>query len=135
MARNEQVYELAQEWIRWLDSRRFLGEPAQKNILAMLMKDENRRPARGEPDGPMSAEMAAFNLAVSSLPVGQFVPFVVRYCGYKPKPIKTIAYELGIQPPAFYERADNAALHVHSLMRKLVELNGMLRREIEDYVD
>jgi hypothetical protein len=132
MQRNQQAYCLAQDWVRWLDTRRFLGKPDQKNILAQLQM--RNKASRGAPDAPMSAEISAFNLAVTSLPKERFVPFVVIYCEYRPKPIKTIAYEFGIQAPAFYERAHLTALEVLKVTRQLVILNGHLRNEIKDYL-
>lgn len=131
--RNEQVYQMAQDWLIWLKSRRFVGPPPQKNILVALAE---KNKDKGEPpDGPMSAEIAAFNLAINALKAGYLVPFVAVYCDYRPKPVKTLAYELGIQPPAFYERAHEAATKVMSDSIKLVEMNRMIHKEVEGYVD
>lgn len=122
---------MAQDWVRWLNTRRFLGEPEQVNILARLQTQN--KPSLGAPDAPMSAEMSAFNIAVVNLPKEMFIPFVVVYCDYKPKPIKTIAYDLGIQAPAFYERAHHSAQEVLKVTRQLVVLNGQVRAEVEGF--
>lgn len=119
MARNERVYNLAQDWIRWLDTRRFFGRPEQKNILGRLI--EKPRPSRGVPDAKLCADLSAFNRAVTSLEPAQFVPFVVVYCDYRPKPITEIAEELGIGRNQFYERAHAAADHVAKVARKIGE--------------
>lgn len=130
-ARNERAYNLAQDWIRWLDTRRFYGRPEHKNILAMLMAE--RRPSMGEPDGDNSADLQAFNLAVTNLPVNDFIAFVVIYCEYRPerKPVKLIAYEQGVNSPNFYARAHRAAHEVLHIADKLVELNRQMRKEVE----
>jgi len=131
--RNEVVYQLAQDWLIWLNSRRFLGDPPQKNILAAMMERNKMR--KDAPNGPMSAEIAAFNLAVNALNAGQLIPFIAVYCDFRPKPIKTMADELGIQSPAFYERAHDVASKVYGQAMQLAELNKQMRREIEDYID
>jgi hypothetical protein len=117
--RNEAAYQMAQEWVKWLDSRRFLGPPLQRNILAQFMPSKTGR----EPNGPMSAELNAFNLAVSSLDVGEFVPFVVIYCEIKIKPIKAIAADMGICRDTFYERAHCAASKCIGLVRMQIRLS------------
>jgi hypothetical protein len=117
--RNEAAYQMAQEWVKWLDSRRFLGPPLQRNILAQFMPSKTGR----EPNGPMSAELNAFNLAVSSLDVGEFVPFVVIYCEIKIKPIKAIAADMGIGRDTFYERAHCAASKCIGLVRMQIRLS------------
>jgi hypothetical protein len=118
--RNEAAYQMAQDWVQWLDSRRFLGPPLQRNILAQFMPSKAGR----EPNGPMSAELNAFNLAVASLDVGEFVPFVVVYCGIKIKPIKAIAADMGIGRDTFYERAHCAASKCIGLVRMQLRLSN-----------
>lgn len=128
MAKHEGVYNLAQDWIRWLNTRRFFCQPEQKNILAKLQKEQS--PSRGEPDGEMNAEMAAFNLAVTSLPKEQFIPFVFVYCDYRPFPVKVMAHEIGIGRRTFYENSDKAAAEVLFITRKLVDLHNQMRSEL-----
>jgi hypothetical protein len=117
--RNEAAYQMAQDWVKWLDSRRFLGPPLQRNILAQFMPSKTGR----EPNGPMSAELNAFNLAVSSLDIGEFVPFVVIYCEIKIKPIKAIAADMGIGRDTFYDRAHCAASKCIGLVRMQIRLS------------
>lgn len=128
MARNERAYNLAQAWVSWLDTRRFFAPPEKKNILARMMQD---MPSRGEPNGELSADIFAFNLCVVSLPVEQFVPFVVIYCRYKPQPIKFMSHELGISAPTFYRNAHEAATQILSHTDMLVRMNMQLREELE----
>ena len=129
--RNQYVLNLAIDWIRWLDTRRFFGPPEQKNILAILQGGGR---SGDIPDADMAAEIAAFNLAVGSLDQGYFVPFVVIYCGYKPKPIKVMAYELGIDRSTFYDRGENAANQLQRTTKKLVETHRMMQRELIGFV-
>lgn len=128
-SRNEQVYQMAQEWLIWLNSRKFLGQPPQKNILLELA--ERNKVSKGAPDGIMSSEIAAFNLAVNALDAGSLIPFITVYCDYKPKPIKTLAIDLGIGRDQFYERAHKAALNVIKTSRELVILHGQMKKELE----
>lgn len=132
MARNERAFNMAQLWISWLDTRKFFAPPAQKNILAMMMQEPQA--SRGEPDGELSADIFAFNLCVVSLPIEQFIPFVVVYCQYKPRPVKVMAHELGIQAPAFYDRAHTSALKVLHDADRLVRLNTQMQNEVIGFV-
>jgi hypothetical protein len=128
---NEYVYNLAQDWIRWMDERRFFGPPAQKNILARLQGGSS---SGKEPDAELLPEIAAFHLSVMSLDIGYFVPFVVVYCGYKPQPIKVIAHELGIDRSTFYRRGEEAANELQRNTQRLAETHRMMRRELDGYV-
>jgi hypothetical protein len=132
MTRNEQVYTMAQDWIYWLDTRKFFGEAPQQNILARMIAERSQ--SNGVPDIELSAEMSAFNLAVCSLEVGLFVPFIVVYCGYKPKPIKCMADEMSIGRDQFYERAHRAASRIAGTTRQLIRLNEEMRSEVLGYV-
>lgn len=126
MVRNERAYNLAQDWVKWLDTRRFYGKPEVKNILAMLMKDPH--PSRGEPDGKNSADLQAFNIAVTSLPSHEFIPFVVVYCEFRPenKPIKVIAHSQGVNSSNFYQRAHRAAMDVLATTDHLLSINNQV---------
>lgn len=132
-SRHEHIYQKAQEWLIWLNTRRFLGEAPQKNILvAMMERDKEKKPP---PDALMSAEIAAFNLAVSALDYEHLLPFCAVYCDYRPKPIKTLANEIGIARDTFYERAHETALKVNRTAIQLEVLNAQMQREVADYVD
>lgn len=128
MARVERAYNMAQDWVLWLDTRRFYAPPEKKNILARLQGGGS---SRGEPDARCTAEMVAFNLALTSLPMKLFVPFVVVYCHHKPDPIKVIAHQQGVGQSKFYERAHRAARQSLYIADKLLELNMRLRMELD----
>lgn len=129
MARNEQVFQMAQDWVKWLDTRRFYCKPEQQNILAQFMA---RNASKGEPNADNSPALTAFNLAVTDLPKELFLPFVVVYCEIRPdnKPIKWLSHELGITPSNYYGRAHKAADQVQRITRSLVDLSMQMRREL-----
>ncbi len=127
MARVERAYNMAQDWILWLDTRRFYAPPEKKNILARLQGGDTNK---GEPNAPITPELVAFNLAVTGLPMKKFVPFVAVYCGYKPSPIKVLAHEEGVNPSNFYERAHKAAHEALHVTDRLTELSRQMRAEL-----
>lgn len=133
MARHDRrlarAYNLAQLWIGWMDVHRFFAPPEQKNILAMMMAEPTR--SNGEPDGELSADILAFNLSVVSLKKEKFIPFIVVYCDYKPRPIKQMSYELGIDPSTFYDWAHSTAQQVLNETDRLVRMHNQMRNELE----
>lgn len=118
---NERAKNLAAEWVYWLNDRRIFGPPPQVNVLVRLMKERDPPASRGEPDGALSAELAAFHVGVIYLEENLFTPFMVVYCGYQTAPAKTPvkawAAKFGIASPAFYDRAHKAATKVLATMR------------------
>ena len=116
-SRHEECFTMCQDWMNWLDSRRFLGSPEQQNILAKLMAQHKM--SKGPPNGPMSADLSAFNSAVMSLDDDYLVPFVVIYCGLKDIPIKTLAFTMQIDRTTFYDRAHKSATDVIRLSKQI----------------
>jgi hypothetical protein len=112
------MYQLAQDWLVWLNSKRFLGDAPAVNILAMLQPERSR--STREPDGNFSQELSAFNSAFNAQPLSQQIPFIAVYCGIKPYPIKTIAGQLGIERHTLYNRAHITATEIHRLMRIII---------------
>lgn len=129
MNKSERAKSLADDWITWLDDRRFFGPPPKKSVLAMLI-EKNR--SRGEiPDRPLNAELAAFHVAVVGLPQEMFLPFIRVYCGVPDAPIKALAYGAGIGRDAYYDRAHKAAYQVLRSMRSvlaMVENIGLMKQ-------
>jgi len=119
MTRNETVYNLASEWVVWLDSKKFFGQAPSQNILSLLMKLGSRKFV--DPDGCLSQEMSAFNTAFHAQSSDHQIPFIVVYCELKTKPIKAIAYDLGIERATFYNRAHTAANSIGRLTRVILE--------------
>jgi len=122
MELNQRAYELAQIWIGWLDTRRFFAPPAQKDTIAMMMGGGGK----GEPDGELSAEIFAFNLAVVSLHADQLVPFIAVYCRLRPRPVRVLAEELHISRPTFYKYAHLSAIQI------LADTDGIVLRYRQD---
>lgn len=117
--RNEQCYTMSQDWINWLDSRRFLGSPEQLNILAKLMAQNKM--SKESPNGPMSAELNAFNAAVMSLEKEGLLPFLSVYCGLRECPIKTMAHYFEVDRATIYNRAHQSANYVMRLTQQLIQ--------------
>lgn len=128
MARNERAYNLAQEWVLWLDTRRFYAPPEKKNILARMSGGGG---GKEPPDASITPEMVAFNLAVTGLTMKKFTAFVAVYCGYRPSPIKVLAHEGGLSSSSkYYDRAHNAAHEVLHIADRLTELSRQMRAEL-----
>lgn len=115
--RNEECFTMCADWMNWLDSRRFLGSPEQVSILAKLMAQNKM--SKGPPNGPMSAELNAFNAAVMGLERDHLIPFLAIYCNLKEYPVKTLSYQMEIDRSTFYERAHKSSVHV---MRKRLSI-------------
>lgn len=118
--RNEECYTMCQDWIKWLESRKFLGTPSQRNILDKLMTQY--QVSKTSPDGMLSADLNAFNTAVMSLEEDRLMPFLVIYCKFKQLPVKTLAYDLNIDRTTFYQRAHKAASDVLRLSKHIKQL-------------
>jgi hypothetical protein len=126
MARNTWAYNMAKEWVVWLDSKRFFAPPEKAGILARLTTSaSNKLP----PNAPLSPELAAFNLVVCALPENLFIPFIVVYAGCGDKPVKSIAHEFNCHETTFYRRADLATKGLKRKTFDLVELHRQMARE------
>ena len=132
MVKHDKCFNLAQEWIGWLDSKRFFGRPKQKNILAMLQHIRER--SMIDPDAPLSAEMSAFNLCVKAQEDDHLIPFLFVYCRAGDKPAKYYAYYLNIATPNFYLRAHKTASDIYRGHLNLLDLHHALQLEVRDYV-
>jgi hypothetical protein len=118
MAHNQAALELAANWVKWLDTRKFLAPPMPPSILAALIGGSRKG---NEPDGVMDAEMQAFNTACIAQEREMLVPFVVVYARVQPKntPVKKIAYDLDISTATFYRNAHQAATKIVTMTRRL----------------
>ncbi|WP_412479899.1 hypothetical protein [Azonexus sp. IMCC34839] len=122
MAMNEQAKELADQWLDWLRTRRFMAPPVPPSLLSLMMKGSI---SEGEPDGPMSPEMPAFNAAVMALfnqkPELAY-PFIRVYCGFPITPVKSIASEIGVSTKTYYDLAHKGADEVIRRMNLVINL-------------
>lgn len=121
--KNERAQNLAYDWMKWLCTRRLFGPPPPKHILAILSMPDSSGEA---PDAALSADMQAFHASVASLPDSIGRAFIRVYCGVPNTPIKTLAFEEGIERNAYYARAHQGAsqalrgmalIKAHSLLR------------------
>lgn len=119
------AWNLAQEWLNWLDTRRFFAPPEKISILGRMSGHSG---SGNQPNGPMSAEMAAFHLAVVSLEYRTFRAFVQIYANY-PALNKTCAAELNVTEMGLYTIADTAAREVLKTMHHLVLMHEQMRAE------
>lgn len=126
MQRNEEAQQLAYDWVRWMNTRRFLAPNVPPSFLAMMDK---QRASGGEPDGPMSPQMPAFNAAIMAL-FGQkpelAFPFLKVYCGVPSGPVKTLAGNIGVSRDTYYDRAHTGAAEVIRRMNIVINL-GLLK--------
>jgi hypothetical protein len=126
---NRRALELAQEWLPWLETRKFMAPPPVMGVLGRLTHISSGR----QPNAGMSAEMAAFHLAVVSLEVGYLIPFLDVYVQSFPDPVKSLLAEIGLTDrSAFYYRAHKAAGDVVKTTNRLLEMNSAVRAETKD---
>lgn len=116
--RHEHIFQLAQDWIVWLESRKYYERRGVKCILAKL------QPCSGDPefvaDGPLSSEISAFNTAINHIDRERLLPFIVIYCGVRPKPINFLASEYGVSRYQFYNIAHDIALEIYCKTQKIL---------------
>ena len=107
MSKNQQAQSLAYEWLDWLQTRSFFGPPPSKSLLAMM--SDKSKPSRQPPNARLSAEIAAFHVAVCGLPDELGAPFIRIYCKWPEQPVKTLAFDVGINQDTYYDRAHRGA--------------------------
>ena len=130
MSRNARAQALADDWQYWLATRRFFAPPEAKNILAMM--SDKTRPAKEPPNAALSADIAAFHIAVCGLPDKLGAAFIRVYCGWPNEPVKTLAFDAGIERLAYYERAHKGAAQALSAKRHILAMvdNLGLREQV-----
>ena len=120
MSKNQQAQSLAYEWLDWLQTRSFFGPPPSKSILAML--SDKSKPSRQPPNARLSAEIAAFHVAVCGLPDDLGAPFIRVYCKWPEQPIKTLAFDANIDQNTYYSRAHRGAEQAMRNMRHVLAM-------------
>jgi hypothetical protein len=125
--RHERCFYLAQQWIAWLDTKRYFAPPRQKNILLMLQKIQSREVAL---DPPLSPELSAFNLAVKAQPTPYLIPFLFVYCHASNESPKHYAHHLHLSLPAFYMRSHKCAASIYRRHLALIDdLNATMMKK------
>jgi len=136
LASNEhsELQELLYEWVKWLSTRKYYAQALPISVLASLQIERN--PSHGEPDAPNNALCCAFNMVISIADDLDRLPFLYVYLKEsRPKPIKTLAYELGIDSDTVYYRAHNAGAKFLYQAKKLQQLNASMRKEVKGYTE
>jgi hypothetical protein len=119
MQRDETVYSLTHDWVKWLHTKKFFAPAQPKNILEMLQQNSGG----GEcPDARLSEELSAFNSAfwLHAEDEKNILPFLFVYADIRPKPAKTIAGELGFGRQYFYEKAHDTAKAILKTQRNIL---------------
>jgi hypothetical protein len=118
-------------WAAWCRTRRFLGAPrVPPSILARMQPGR----VREAPDAEMSAELSAFNTAVSAQPDSPAkVSFLLFYL-HPARSVKEAAFAQGITRDAFYRRVRRFRRHAY---RSAIALTTSLpfTREFSDAPD
>lgn len=114
---NDELHALCLNWTHWKRTRRLLGAPplSPPSLLAKMQPS----PGSGTgADGPMSATLAAFDLAVRSMPETvdkyAFLTYYGRHTERADKPIKAVAEDLGISRKTFYKAVKRARSDLYS---------------------
>ena len=135
------IEELLLNWLYWTMTRSFYAAPAPKNILARLGgRSPDEISTTGlPPDAKNDALCNAFNLVMQSahdIEPEKQIPFLYVYMkSYRPKPIKTLAYELGISSDTIYTRAHQVAPKYYNQAIQLCDLSAKLNREVAGFED
>ncbi len=130
-----EIENLIDAWIDWSITRRFYAPPLPKNILAKLA-EQNSAVSREPPSANNDALCAAFNMIISIAPDAERLPFLYVYVKrLRPKPIKCLAADMGIDRDTVYLRAHAAAPKYLSQAKALADLNAKMQKEVEDFVD
>lgn len=108
------------QWAHWCYTRRYFAPPVPQNILAQFQP--RKRVAR-EPDGPMSADMAFFNMAIHGLHEEfpeESICFSLYYF-HQFRPVKSIWLALEIGERTFYDR-------LHRFGRRALKMSEAVKR-------
>jgi transcriptional regulator of acetoin/glycerol metabolism len=115
---DQQLHAHCVRWQQGLRTRRLLAPPQQRpNILARMQPHQ----VRPQPDGPMSADMALFDLAVRSLPDGVDKAALIAFYGPRRLPVKTLADRLGVSRRTFYKAVKRAQQAAWELSLRLAQ--------------
>lgn len=117
---NQELDAHCEQWAHWCRTRKYFAPPVPQNILAQM---QPRRRATREPDGPMDADLAYFNMAVHGLaeeePDAAMCFSLYYFHGFRP--VKAMAAALGIGTRTFYDR-------MHRFAGRAQRLSGSIKR-------
>lgn len=102
------------EWAHWCRTRKYFAPPVPQNILAQF---QPRKRSNTEPDGPMDASLAFYNMAIHGLaeesPEDHICFTLYYYHGFRP--VKAMAAALGIGTRTFYDKMYRFGRRAHKL--------------------
>lgn len=113
---DQELHAFCLEWRHWSRTRRLIGPPSGSANLLARMQPHQVNPV---PDGPMSADMAMFDLAVRALPDTLDKLAFVTFYGKRATPIKTLAHHMGISRKTFYKSVKRAREEAFNLSQRL----------------
>lgn len=126
--RNQEIRDFCEDFAKWLSTRKYYAQSLPLNILAQMQPRRNGV----EPDAENSQLCAAFYLSLMleiSKDVKKATCFLyVFFPKARPKPIKTLAFELGINKDTANEWAHETALN----MFRLAQMNCQLKLMMND---
>lgn len=115
------------DYPRWLYSRSKYAQQLPLNILAQFMPSKSGE----ERDYPNDPFCAAFHLALMleiNRNLNSAICFMYIYFGKaRPKPIKSLAYDLDISRETVNQWAHKSAENIYRLAQINVQLNAMMR--------
>ncbi len=117
---NQELDAHCEQWAHWCRTRKYFAPPVPQNILAQM---QPRRRATREPDGPMDADLAYFNMAVHGLAEEDKEGAVVfsLYYFHAFRPVKAMAAALGIGRQTFYDR-------LHRFAGRALRMSSSIKR-------
>lgn len=128
---NVMMQEILHDWAHWIATRRFYAPYMPMNILARLQGGSG---LGREPNARNIPICAAWNLVMQQAHNAEpehLLPFLYVYMkSYRPTPIKTLAFYLGIDGDTVYQRAHAAAPKYLRQARDLEELSAKMQKEV-----
>lgn len=100
-----------------MKTRKYLGPAKPPNLIAQLMGGSS---VGHEPDGSMSPEIAAFNIAIVGTDEWHRDVFLAIYCTQVRDPVKKVAHQLNTSPATMYRIANKVADDLVRRTRKTV---------------
>lgn len=127
---DQELRNYCDAWSYWCSTRKYYLQPGAKNILARMQPSKVRQP----PDARNYPNMQYFNMAVHALADmpeyhDGLVCFNFYYVEQSPN-IKSIAFDLGISRPTYYNRAKAFARKAYSLSLSIKEAHEMMAAEL-----
>ena len=124
--RNQHIRDFCEDHTHWLVTRKFFTARTPMNILAQMQPSKNGR----EPDALLSPVHAAFHLSMMlwlDRDIKTYTCFLnVYFPKGRGKPLKTIAYDLGMHIDTLIEHAHKAAESIYWQAEATVKINEMM---------